>query len=819
MTTSSTTRINGSASDDRLQGTYLNEEIYGLGGNDTIYGNGGSDRLYGGDGDDKIDGGLIWNPTTGTWGADLQGDYLDGGAGNDTLSGSGRGDLMDGGTGNDKLYGDGGNDQMFGGDGDDTLFSGPAWDAYLGTIHNNNDDLLDGGNGNDTLWGGDGNDTLQGGTGDDYLDGGSGADQLFGGAGDDRLYSGGVWDPTTKLTSDDNAGDLLDGGDGDDELVGGLGNDTLLGGAGNDYLKGGAGNDLLDGGSGTNLLIGEDGDDSYVINDRFDLVYDTAGNDSGVINVDWYKPAWDVENWTWAAGVQKLPYWIDALTHNDAAVLGAEIWSAKSTVKYCFAQSVAAFFTDDDKNGFTPFTADQVAYTKKMLAYVESVINLHFVETTDAEGAYTIVFGNNHQENSSGYAREIGPGANGVVMIDIYGTSQNPSKDGGSAFFEVALHEVGHALGLKHPFGEPDADGHTGDGPYLPKSEDDAGHTVMSYTGTPVDPSQYSAFDIAALQYIYGPSAAWNAGDTRYVVGAGAATLIGDGGGSDTLDGSAQTQDMALYLAPGYWGYVGQKAASISAAGQVSIDFGTVIENALGGSGADQIIGNNVANQIDGGAGNDVLDGAGGDDKLVGGAGNDKLAGGAGNDRLEGGDGLDTAVFAGVTSGFTVAAGNGGWTVADKSGALGADTLVGVERVVFSDGAIAFDLDGIAAQAYRLYAAAFNRTPDTGGLGFWMAALDRGMSLDDVATGFTQNAEFTSMYGPTRTPESFLSTLYQNILHRAPDQGGFDFWAKAMHGGWTEGQVLALFSESTENQAQVVGQIAHGIAYLPFGTA
>jgi hypothetical protein len=84
---------------------------------------------------------------------------------------------------------------------------------------------------------------------------------------------------------------------------------------------------------------------------------------------------------------------------------------------------------------------------------------------------------------------------------------------------------------------------------------------------------------------------------------------------------------------------------------------------------------------------------------------------------------------------------------------------------------------------------------------------------------FTQNDEFTKMYGATRTPESFLTTLYQNILHRPADQGGFDFWAKAMHNGWTEGQVLALFSESGENKAQVVGQIEHGIAYQPYGNA
>ncbi|QOZ68735.1 beta strand repeat-containing protein [Bradyrhizobium arachidis] len=48
---------------------------------------------------------------------------------------------------------------------------------------------------------------------------------------------------------------VANGGNGDDILIGGSGNDTLTGGAGDDVLIGGGGADVLDGGSGSNVVI------------------------------------------------------------------------------------------------------------------------------------------------------------------------------------------------------------------------------------------------------------------------------------------------------------------------------------------------------------------------------------------------------------------------------------------------------------------------------------------------------------------------------------------------------------------------------------
>ena len=54
----------------------------------------------------------------------------------------------------------------------------------------------------------------------------------------------------------------------------------------------------------------------------------------------------------------------------------------------------------------------------------------------------------------------------------------------------------------------------------------------------------------------------------------------------------------------------------------------------------------------------------------------------------------------------------------------GEDTLVSVERLVFSDVTVALDLDGVGGQAYRIYKAAFDREPDSGGLGYWIAQME-----------------------------------------------------------------------------------------------
>lgn len=230
---------------------------------------------------------------------------IDGGTGNDVLTGSEFADLLFGGEGNDTLNGGAGNDVLRGGDGNDSLNGGTGDDqvhetgvskltlsntsmsglgkdklasielaSVIGTAGNDTlnaksfsgavflnglagNDALTGGKGNDTILGGDGNDKISGGSGNDAIDAGAGKDVVKGDAGDDTIL----------------------GGDGDDSLLGSAGNDSLAGQSGRDSLKGEAGDDLLIGGTDNDSLLGGKGNDTLLGNEGNDSLKGEVGND------------------------------------------------------------------------------------------------------------------------------------------------------------------------------------------------------------------------------------------------------------------------------------------------------------------------------------------------------------------------------------------------------------------------------------------------------------------------------------------------------------------------------------------------------------
>ncbi|TFV34871.1 matrixin family metalloprotease [Bradyrhizobium frederickii] len=288
----------------------------------------------------------------------------------------------------------------------------------------------------------------------------------------------------------------------------------------------------------------------------------------------------------------------------------------------------------------------------------------------------------------------------------------------GNYYFTTALHELGHALGLKH---SQEAGGPANVA--VPSAHDSSEYTVMSYrsyvgasttggyTNEAYGYSQtYMANDILALQTMYGVDYTTQSSNTVYTwnsttgqqfingvgqlapgggVGGSANRIyetVWDGGGVDTYDLSNYTTNLSINLNPGassvfsfvqlaYLGDGHYASGNVYNAYLYNGDARSYIDNAIGGSGTDTIIGNAIANTLNGGGGNDTI------------------TGGAGNDTITGGAGTDTAVYSGNKASYAIAYDSTTqiFTIVDqRSGSPdGIDTIAGVENFQFGDGTVA----------------------------------------------------------------------------------------------------------------------------------
>jgi Ca2+-binding RTX toxin-like protein len=215
----------GTKGDDKLRGTEQADNIEAGAGNDYVVGLGGDDNLGGGPDSDTIDGGAGNDKVRGgdcEYGAQNLGRFCDnpghelllGGDGNDLVVANG---CVAHGCAGDRyialastLEGGAGDDVVTGGDAGDRISGGPGHDTLTGLA---GDDRIDGGAGDDRLDGGADDDVLRGGAGSDILDGGPGNDRLSGGGGKNLLMGGAGND---RFTVRDGKRDRVDCGPGKD---------------------------------------------------------------------------------------------------------------------------------------------------------------------------------------------------------------------------------------------------------------------------------------------------------------------------------------------------------------------------------------------------------------------------------------------------------------------------------------------------------------------------------------------------------------------------------------------------------------------------
>jgi hypothetical protein len=209
----------------------------------------------------------------------------------------------------------------------------------------------------------------------------------------------------------------------------------------------------------------------------------------------------------------------------------------------------------------------------------------------------------------------------------------------------------------------------------------------------------------------------------------------------------------------------------------------------------------------------DVITGSSADDTLVGNSDADRFVGGAGNDLFSGSGGIDVAAYTGAISAFQITKSGANWLVEDKQGTQGRDTLVSVERAVFANEGIAFDLDGNAGTAAKLLGAIAGRSAVTNKvyMGTVLDLLDKGMAATDIAS-----LAINVVRGGDTSSRGIVGLIYQNLAGVAPDAATLSQFAGMLdRGELSAGQLGVMASDHALNVAAIdlVGLAQTGIGF------
>jgi serralysin len=206
---------------------------------------------------------------------------------------------------------------------------------------------------------------------------------------------------------------------------------------------------------------------------------------------------------------------LTGLNHIDALLDKGPDWNylTNGNANVLFYTFSIASGNEDGRTGQEMFSASQQVATRTAFSYLQQLTGIGFQETTSGtgaqfhlanlnlEGAYTTGLNSWLSQRSGTDTTVTSYNANAYVYLDNaeWGAmTQNLAQ--GTQGYETLLHELGHALGLKHPFLEPGGEAQV----VLSGSDDNTSNTLMSYNSAGGWHSTYSPFDVAALNWLYG---------------------------------------------------------------------------------------------------------------------------------------------------------------------------------------------------------------------------------------------------------------------------------------------------------------------------
>lgn len=509
------------------------------------------------------------------------------------------------------------------------------------------------------------------------------------------------------------------------------------------------------------------------------------------------------------------PFFSSSITYTDPsddntvdALLGGSHWTS-STITYSFPASNDALFWSTLASGYgslfgdgepwnsaaKPLTSSDQANFVKALQQWANVANLNFAPVTETPGevgdiraAYTE--DPNETTLAWSYLPSSSPRA-ADIWINTKSLLNFQDWIPGSISFETILHEIGHALGLKHPFADSDDPSAS----VLPADLDSVMYTVMSYSyknlqgdeGTEFSfhPTTPMLLDIAAIQYLYGANTNYHAGNDIYTyndTNTYHETIWDAGGSSDTIHYTGTIPGL-INLNPASASLIGQSVYVQSNGVNTGLPLSNVwiagnvlIENAIGGQGNDMLIGNSSRNNLDGGPG------------------------------------IDTVLIGSPRNQVTLSEVSGGYTVTASTNPANQDMLVNIERLEFDDINLAFDLDGHAGEVAKLLGAVFGAT----------AAANReyagiGLTEADNGLSYEQLGEFAITATGLTSHDDIVTLLWQNLFGTAPAESEKSPYVELLGNGAISTGGLAVLAAETGINAEnihLTGLVQTGLAYL-----